>query len=66
MFKSPLHYCRVRDVWVALDMSVGQCRAMNGCPAACPYKTLFAAVDEMGREFVVRCKAPLIERRVAS
>lgn len=63
MYKSPLHYCRVRDVWVALDMNVEQCRAMHACPVRCPYKALFAAVGEFGREVAVRCKAPP-ERRV--
>lgn len=66
MFKSPLHYCRVRDVWVALDMNVEQCRAINVCPLACPYKALFTEVGERGKELAVRCKVSSVEHRVAN
>ena len=47
MFHSPIHFCEVKRVWVALDESVVLCRAVNGCEQ-CPIGELFAAVDEHG------------------
>lgn len=41
MFQSPLHFCAVRKTWVALDQSVEQCRAANGCTEPCPHCRYF-------------------------
>jgi len=65
MFQSPLHYCRQRDIWVALDMSVRQCRAMHACALPCPYEALFAAVYEEHKLVVARCKGRAPEREAA-
>ena len=49
MFDSPLQWCALRRVWVALDEECAECARRNQCGVAtCPLARLF--VEQLGQK----------------